>query len=416
MHAYYPTLHGLRGQGADVLFCDEASFMMNLFHNIVLPILEVKDAILIMISTLIKGWNYYTKLLIKGEELAKEGRELFVVYRVELICERCKSRGDSDIECRHKVDEIPPWKSEEKLDLIKVLMGDHADILRRESMNVVGGESGNVFDPRAIRELEAREYYDWERQTKLRPRIAFLAVDPNAGGASHVALCLTVRFQGLSIICGMDSRQCTRWEEDFKPFFANFLARVRSHPWLKDTFIVVACERNTGFVSGSLREITRNIPNVYTLFEQENAPPGIFTDPYKKNEYAILIRRELMRGSLFFLKDFIVAAPSLTSGSLNSTVSTDQTEYRKEVRLDLFDQMLRSKPDYNEEQEAKRTMEGKYRPTFVSWSAKAGGQNDDKVVDLGIGIYVMSVWEERGFTTVPYDFINSRLQAIPQAA
>lgn len=191
----------LRGQGADVLYVDEAAYTdLRMFYNVVVPILEVVHAVLLMISTLCDAWNWYTRMLERGKEMEKEGKEVYLVHMTDLICDRCKGKGNDAVNCRHKLDEIPPWKSAEKLDTVAVILGrNNRDILARESMNFLGGTKMRIFTQECIDKLKLRPFY--ERQPTIRPKKLFIIIDPNAGGASHAAICAMTRIMGQTVVC-----------------------------------------------------------------------------------------------------------------------------------------------------------------------------------------------------------------------
>ncbi len=53
-----------------------------LFYEVIVPIIEVAATVLVMISTLSDGTNYYTKMLDKGQVMMAEGRAKYLVYRL----------------------------------------------------------------------------------------------------------------------------------------------------------------------------------------------------------------------------------------------------------------------------------------------------------------------------------------------
>lgn len=174
---------------------------ISLFHEVVVPVFEVRGTVLIMISTLSSSWNYYTKMLDKGEELMAAGREMFLVFRVELICARCKTRGRDAVNCRHRLGEIPPWKDSSKLDVVKELLGGdgNLDTMKKESMGVLGDDTTRVFEEDSILELINRPVYG--RKRDVMPRIIFVMIDPNANGSSQTAICALARISGTTVVC-----------------------------------------------------------------------------------------------------------------------------------------------------------------------------------------------------------------------
>ena len=171
----------------------------SLFYEVIVPIIEVAATVLVMISTLSDGTNYYTKMLDKGQVMMAEGRAKYLVYRLELICGRCKKRGNAGFNCKHKLSSIPPWKSEEKLNLVEEIMGsENIDILLKESKNIIGDSAARVFSAESLDKFRSRPYC--ERHPRVKPKKLFLAIDPSAGGTSEVSLVLATRDLGNTIV------------------------------------------------------------------------------------------------------------------------------------------------------------------------------------------------------------------------
>lgn len=106
---------------------------LGVFYEVVVPLWEMGDAVMIMISTPVDSFNFYSALLEMRDP--DTGQKVFLVFEVELICRRCMTK-DVPENCRHNLKFLPPWKSSEKLDLVKMIMKDQVTILKRESMYV----------------------------------------------------------------------------------------------------------------------------------------------------------------------------------------------------------------------------------------------------------------------------------------
>lgn len=183
------------------MYCDESAYMPTaLFYEVIVPIIEVASTVLVMISTLSDSTNYYTKMLDKGELMMAEGRAKYLVYRLELVCTRCKGMGNAGINCPHKLNWIPKWKSEEKLNLVQEIMGaENIDVLLKESKNIIGDSASRVFSKTSLDKFRSRPFY--ERHPRVKPKKLFLAIDPSAGGVSEVSLVLATRDLGNTIVC-----------------------------------------------------------------------------------------------------------------------------------------------------------------------------------------------------------------------
>lgn len=80
------------------------------------PLLEMGDSVLIMISTPVDSFNFYTELMELRDPIT--GERILHSYVEELICPKCKETEHPE-DCRHYLFKIPPWKSAAKLDIVK---------------------------------------------------------------------------------------------------------------------------------------------------------------------------------------------------------------------------------------------------------------------------------------------------------
>jgi hypothetical protein len=106
---------------------------LDVFYEVIIPLFEMRNASLICISTPVDNFNFYSALL----NLVHPDTNLpiFNTYQLQLICNRCKKKEKPE-KCIHNLKYIPPWKSEQKLDIVKIIMKDMAHILKRESLYV----------------------------------------------------------------------------------------------------------------------------------------------------------------------------------------------------------------------------------------------------------------------------------------
>jgi hypothetical protein len=104
---------------------------LSVFYEVVVPLWEMGDAVMIMISTPVDSFNFYSALLDMRDP--DTGDRLFLVFEAELICKRCMTKPKPE-DCKHNLRFLPPWKSAEKLNLVKMIMKDNVTTLKRESM------------------------------------------------------------------------------------------------------------------------------------------------------------------------------------------------------------------------------------------------------------------------------------------
>lgn len=191
--------YALRGQGANVLFCDEAAFMQSkLFNDVVLPIFGMKDCRLIMISTVVAGYNnLFTKILVKGTEEMQKPDPFILAYVQTLVCNRCRikaaARGKKVKDCEHMRDQIPSWKSLEKLEQIHKIMGPELEeIFKNENLGIVDGDGQAIFNKHSL--LDLRQALPFDAPEDIRPNFIIIFVDPNAGGPNHTSIVAITRI------------------------------------------------------------------------------------------------------------------------------------------------------------------------------------------------------------------------------
>jgi hypothetical protein len=181
-----------------VLYADEAAYMdSSIFRNVIVPIYQRRDTALLMISTLSDNQNYYSELLRMKDEVT--GQPLGNVFYQTLGCDVCLERGNEfAASCTHRLSERPPWLDPAKLSSIATLFGKRRDLFLREIQGIVGVNETLYFDTRFVDSLAKREFYD--PSSHPPPRFVHVTIDPNAGGASNVAIVAAYRAQGRMVV------------------------------------------------------------------------------------------------------------------------------------------------------------------------------------------------------------------------
>lgn len=196
----------LRGQGGNFAYIDEIAYIKPaLFYMIIVPLLEVKDTVLVAISTLVDQWNFFSVLM---ELKDPKGENVFNVYRQQLVCNRCMNRKNPE-RCTHNDHMIPPWKSKRQVETARLIFGDDTGALRSESLGLVGSNNGSVFSAASIKNFKSASMYDYTVAKDTPPKFVFVACDPNANGPDHTALVALVHINGRivvrSVVCGICS-------------------------------------------------------------------------------------------------------------------------------------------------------------------------------------------------------------------
>lgn len=105
---------------------------LDVFYEVIVPLMEMKNAVLIGISTPIDTFSFFHAML--ELRYPDTGEYVFNRYAAELICGNCKLLESYAEECRHNLDLIPPWKDQNSLEVVKLIFGNKVSIMKRESM------------------------------------------------------------------------------------------------------------------------------------------------------------------------------------------------------------------------------------------------------------------------------------------
>lgn len=136
-----------------------------------------------------------------GEEQFAKGNYIMNVLRVELICKSCKRLRATQLKCVHMLDQYPPWKSEEKMRVLQILLAKQREVLMRESMGVLEQDSNEIFDQDTIDDFINRPTF---LANDIPPKYVFVCVDPNGGGISdkksRIGLVAACRYESKTVV------------------------------------------------------------------------------------------------------------------------------------------------------------------------------------------------------------------------
>lgn len=169
---------------------DEAAYVAKgLFFETILPLLEMKVAALICISTPLDELNWFSSLLEAKDE--ETGDLFFFVVRIGLVCKACLQLPQAEMgKCSHKVDQIPPWKSGPRHKRVQSLYRfDKEDRGLRETAGIIIGAENTVFSITQLRKLfDAETMPIYTPDPNYIPDRILLVADPDAGGPSSLAI------------------------------------------------------------------------------------------------------------------------------------------------------------------------------------------------------------------------------------
>jgi hypothetical protein len=124
----------LRGISCDIAYAEEFAYMSPaVLYNIIMPLLGMKNAIMIGISTPIDSYSFFQKFFDLKDDVT--GAPLVNTYKVTLVCDMCLEKKTNMEECQHRMKYIPPWKSDDpaSFKLMKAVFSDNMNIFFREN-------------------------------------------------------------------------------------------------------------------------------------------------------------------------------------------------------------------------------------------------------------------------------------------
>lgn len=289
IYSYPSNAKTLRGVGGDILFLEEAAFMsMDVFYEIVTPLLEMQTTSLIAISTPQDSTNFYSELFdLKGSD----GEALFNTIKVSLICDSCMDSEHPE-RCTHRTHLLPPWKSKAKLAMVREIYGDQTDLLQRESLGAITQDASSVFPEDALTTIFSRGRQS--PPTKI-PRAIYISCDPTGGGASRMCLVAFLLFGGSAYVLRLDAQRARNAVEIRECLFAHIRAVRESFP---DSRIIFMCESNMGQEASHIYEMLSRTPNCECVSDSKR--DGILTTHERKELYILELQRYVMTESIYF--------------------------------------------------------------------------------------------------------------------
>jgi hypothetical protein len=366
----------LRGVGGDVLYLEEAAFLSEeVFGQVIIPLLEMDTTALIAISTPQDDLNFYSKMF---EMKDKNGDFFFNTMKIGLICPKCE-KSDNPTACSHMKNIVPPWKSADKLEMVKALYGVKKDLLARESMGLVTNDQSSVFKMQWITAFLAR----CSTAVQGTPSIVFTACDPSGGGKSEMGLISFVMLQGQIVIIAIDSF-CQKSVKDIRTLLTAHISGIRQCTPFRDSFIVFIGEGNLGNEASWMKEIVSIYPKLWCM--DEKGRDGVLTTNERKAQFAAEGVRHFSSDSISLYSQLLISNP-FTAGV--------PYKIRRQVLLEKLTKQLCAFSRF-----VKPRGHGKVRIEFSGKGAHHEDQ-DDMVMTLLIGLFFASLFVQRK-TSAPY--------------
>lgn len=234
-YSYPSSVKGLKGVSAKVIVMEEASRLStDVFYEVVVPLLGVNNTAVLGISTPLGEDNYYSALTNLKDE---NERPLFRSLSVELVCPVCRKKDENQMSCVHRMDVLPPWKSQNRQEKVRRIMSSCPELFMQEAMGIVVSSRNGVFTKAQTQNLkdglEATEK-DLEPIKIGTGWPIFICIDPTGGGGSKLALVsfavhagnfIVVSIYNLSNLRANPCAPSTRTQSRGRPWVSRWLRR-----------------------------------------------------------------------------------------------------------------------------------------------------------------------------------------------
>ena len=367
----------LRGVGGDVIYLEEAAFLaLDVFYEVIVPLLEMDTTALIGISTPQDDQNFYSEMF---ELKDGKGEMFFNTIEIGLVCERCK-KGPDPTSCTHMSTWIPPWKSVDKLDMVKALYGSQKDLLARESMGQTTQDLSSVFKMAWVTSFLRRDQFMFNEI----PQVIFTACDPSGSGTSEMSIISITMMGGQVCVVAMDAYPQKGFEQ-IEGLLTAHIDGIRSVPEFADAWIVFIPESNLGNEASHMKKMLSKYVKLWTW--NENGRDGLLTTNTRKILYAAEGCRHLGGNSIHIYKNLLLSNPYD-----HAPYAEKKNRVLKELKTQLLKFSKIVKP------------RGHGKPIIIYSGKGDGSENDDFVLAFLIALYGGALWISRK-TTFPYDMM-----------
>lgn len=347
----------LRGVGGDVIYMEEAAFMdISIFHEVIVPLLEMDSTALICISTPQDRSNYYSVMFDMVDPKSKE--PLFNTIELSLVCDACKL-GPHPEKCTHMQHLIPKWKSSAKQSMVRQIYADNSADMLRESMGVITEETTAVFESTWIQALRDRQ-----RFVEAQPlKYIWVGCDPNGGGSSQMAIVSVSMERNVYVLLGMETH-AVKGHGEIKQLLIQHVRGLRRN-W-PTAMIVFIPESNLGHEASHMTHMLRNETRIVALHER--GEPGVNTSHKRKDLYASHAIEIFATSSIAMHQNFVCCNPFADANRREAEIIRSFYE-----QLQGFSKLIIKK-------------EGNYALPKIVYTGKKSG-NDDIMMTMLIALF-----------------------------
>ena len=374
----------------------------NIWKKIVVPLLNMKFARLIAISTPGEEYNFYNemvwKLLERHEEIALD----VCVVAVDMICKACHHCGN--YKCHHMKYLFPKWiRCERTSNLTDILLEGDVAVRARELYGKMEKDMSQSYEIRDIQWLKESEPYDM--QIFLNSNIpVVIGIDPG-GDNDKIAICSTVFYGESMIIIGLDE---TTYSEEIqvRRFLAAHIDHIRSMILFNESKIIITIEANGGRAKNLKWHILNAFPEDKNIFVIDEW----WSKSNKRYQAGILSTNEITCGahelSMTTLSEHRMRFAS-TLFSSNPLNQIDATRKREETKGEFIEQLQRVRKIYFGSRRTTRASRGyRYTGKCNSDGKRVDGQHDDMWSAMLMCITTYSYMLKNQFKNVPWQVMS----------
>jgi hypothetical protein len=241
------------------------------------------------------------------------GECMFNVIQITLSCKACRAAGKAE-SCKHNAHFVPPWKSEDRVDLVSKLYGSRKDLLYMETLGIEADDLRVCFRSEWIAKA-------WAQISTATPQTVFVSYDPCGGGASAFSLCSLFMHRGGVVLLGCDEERARTVPQVLDRILTHMQSVRRLFP---GATIVFVPESNLGLESSHAHCYLKQRVRNYKCISEKNKP-GVLTTASRKE--AMVKHLEIM-----FMKNAVCLHKKRFTGTGAWKKMKQQLETFKRVR------------------------------------------------------------------------------------
>jgi hypothetical protein len=293
---------------------EEFAFMDPRFYFQVIVPTMLTGAAFVGITTLGDPSNFVNDLI---KLRRPNGKLLFRVVALELVCERCRRNGQ-EMHCRHKMGELPYWHSGAKhADVEKIMESRMGDFLRETRGLQPTSTNLPIFDKQSVERLlmKDNDFVDTEETF----RHLFISVDPAAGGENSrfaVVSCVYSRVNDCCVIVGADASDARTPQEQVELLARHIDETSRVLPSLQRAVRVFIPESNLGFEAQHMEANLKHAGlsgDKFCVIKEDANRAGVRTTHSLKKMMSTNLEFRLLNGSIKFHRRFFTLTPGYTA-------------------------------------------------------------------------------------------------------